>query len=236
MSYFLATDLLQLNTVSILEGEEAKHLLLSRRIKVGEQIEVQDSNYARFLCTVQKINKKSLEFAPIKKLVTPQEHSTTIVLYQALVAEQALDTIIKKATELGAHGIVIFPAEYSPHSLRPEKVARWKKIAQEAAKQCGRVRATTIAIDSFENILGTAITRQTFYLSQHASETVVHSQKIIQRSKEIAILVGPEGGWSNLEQQRLASSTAQPLVLSQFVLRADTAAIAALAQINLFVS
>ncbi len=236
MSYFLTTESLALNAPTTLEGDEAKHLLLSRRIKVGEEIEMQDSQNKRFLCIVEKINKKSLAFTPIKKLNTPAEYSTNIILCQALIAEQALDIIIQKSTELGVHEIVIFTADHSPRAARPEKMRRWEKIAKEAAKQCGRAKATQIAFGSLTDILTPTIPSKIFYLSQHAARTLADSRTPFSAEKNITILVGPEGGWSDAEQKILATSEATGLLLSPFTLRAETAAIAAISQISLFLS
>lgn len=236
MSYFLTTNSLELNTSSTLAGDEANHLLLSRRIKVGEEIEVQDSHNKRFLCTVEKIHKKSLEFTPIKKLITPKEYGTKIVLCQGLVAEQALDIIIQKSTELGVHEIIIFSADHSPRSIKPEKLGRWEKIAIEAAKQCGRIQGANIKLSSFSDILKTTTQGTAYYLSQHANKTFTQLKTIPASKKNVILLVGPEGGWSETEQKTLASSQAVPLLLSPFTLRAETAAITAISQISLFLS
>lgn len=236
MSYFLTTTPLQLNTAHTIQGDEAKHLLLSRRIKVGEEIEVQDAKDNRFVCIVEKVGKKSLEYLPTQKLVTPDEYSTHITLCQALIAEQTLDIVIQKATELGVQTIVIFPSDHSPNSFKPEKIDRWKKIAQEAAKQCGRVRPPQIILNTLTTLLKESLTHNTFYLSQHAELTLLRAQKNITKGGKVIILVGPEGGWSSTEQDDLSASHAAGLKLSQFVLRAETAAIAAVSQISLFIS
>lgn len=236
MSYFLTSTPLQLNTIHTIEGDEARHLLLSRRIKTGEEIELQDTKQERFICIVQKIGKKSLECVPVQKLVPPKEYTTHITLCQALIAEQALDVIIQKATELGAHAIVIFPSERSPHSLKPEKTDRWKKIAQEAAKQCGRTYPPQIILSTFTHLLDESTRHATFFTSQHAAQTLAELKQSSPTEKEIRILVGPEGGWSDTEQTQLLDSSAQGILLSRFILRAETAAITALGQISLYIS
>ncbi len=236
MSYFLTTESLQLDTPSVLEGEEAKHLLLSRRIKVGEKIEVQDSQRARFLCTVEKLSKKSLGFIPIQKLAAPKEYATHITLCQALIAEQALDIIIQKSTELGVHEIIIFTADRSPFTVRPEKIARWEKIATEAAKQCGRTRGAAISLGALPDIVHTKNLLPLLYLSQHATQTITSSSPILTDAKNISLLVGPEGGWSKTEEALFLSCQAAPLLLSPFTLRTETAAIAAVSQLSLFIS
>ncbi len=142
MSYFLSAQPLRLGQPAILTGPEAGHVLLSRRIKKGQAIVLQDSTPARYLCQVTAISKRQLTVLPEQVISIPPELPRQIVLFQAFVAEKALDFILQKSTELGASKVVLFNAQNTATRLTSEMVAqkneRWQKILWEAAKQCDR--------------------------------------------------------------------------------------------------
>jgi 16S rRNA (uracil1498-N3)-methyltransferase len=132
MSYFITEGRLTVGAEALLEGPEAKHALLSRRMRTGELIEIQDQAGQRFSCQIKAVGKTELLCMVIKQVIAPNEYKTHVILCQALIAEQALDFVIQKATELGAYKVCIFQAEHSPRKLQIDKHARWNRIAAEA--------------------------------------------------------------------------------------------------------
>jgi 16S rRNA (uracil1498-N3)-methyltransferase len=235
MSYFLSDQNLRLNTEVIISGPEAAHILLSRRIKLGEKIVLQDGNAKRFLCEVLAANKKTLTVRPVQEVSVPQELSTSLALYQSVVSEKALDFIFQKATELGASEIVLFNSTNTATKLTQlifnKKLDRWSKILWEAAKQSGRSKIPDLKfLPALDNVVGDAKRFEKF-LVLDASGASLKSK--ITNLKSIALIVGPEGGLIPLELDQLQSAQNSQLVsISPFVLRAETAAIAGLAIIQ----
>lgn len=224
MSYFISPTPLNTRDVCTLSGDEAKHLLLARRVKIGETVEVQDPNYDRFLCRITHIDKKGVALEVLSPVTTPPEPAVLVTVYQALIAQQALDIIIQKSTELGVQTLAVFQADYSPATLRPEKLERWQRISLEAAKQCGRSKPITITTATLPDILK-SIQTPCFYLSQHAAKSLTNL--LPNHTEHCSLLIGPEGGWSKQEEQAFAGQPITPALLAGFVLRAETAAISA---------
>jgi 16S rRNA (uracil1498-N3)-methyltransferase len=141
------------------------------------------------------------------------------MLCLAQVKTNALDVSVRMATEVGITHIAVFVSERS--IARADKVNRWGRIAMAAAKQCGRNDIPDI--QWFKNMQD---------MGKMVSETVAHrfialpgapSSKIPTDS-HTSILVGPEGGFTPKEVTWALENGFQSVGLSQWTLRADTAA------------
>src|SRR4051812_12837296 len=98
MSYFLSGQNLEIGKQYALVGEEARHILLSRRMKVGEEFNLQGADGKRFVVELTEVNKNRLTVRAISKISIPQEPKTPIVLLQAVINEKAFDFILQKGT------------------------------------------------------------------------------------------------------------------------------------------
>lgn len=240
MSYFFSKKDLKIGEEFALSGEEAGHLILSRRIKVGEKIKVQDVAQRRFLAEVLAAGRGELKLRVLAELPVPAEPALAITIFPALIKEKQLDFILQKSTELGAHAVHFFNAANTPlnlSELSEHKLTRWQKICQEAAKQSERVSIPAL---DFSANLSEVIKRATgldllLILDVSGKEKVSAlleklKQQNLAAPKFLGIIIGPEGG---LTEQELAEcqklSNAHLIKLGPRVLRAETAAIAALA-------
>ena len=228
MSYFLYSGKLHINIPATLDKEEAAHLLLSRRVKVGEQIEVQDTIPNRFICSVSKLGKKDVTLNPLYQVELPPPPKRTVHVYQAYTAEQTIHTIIQKLTELGVQTLSIFPSKHSPARPLGDKLSRWQRISLEAAKQSGRPLPVSIRLDTFTNFIKTCTPEsQNIFLSQHAPKRLVDLLSKTKASAPIHLWIGPEGGWTPDEEAQLTAQGAEPACMGPYTLRAETAAIVA---------
>ncbi len=232
MPYFLASEPILKNSEFELEGEEAFHLKLSHRVQVGEQVKIQDPNGVRYVCEVVKVGTKTLRLKSLQQLVVPEEPVPHVTLFQSLVSEKALDFILQKSTELGANAIVLFYPDHVAAKLSLERQAlkakRYQKILWESAKQSERVRPPVLFI---------AATMQELFFQLKVLDIVLVLDKSgvkfnpshIETVKNIGVVVGPEGGWSLPELEKFKSlSNSQVISLGPILLRAETAALAAL--------
>lgn len=226
MSYFLCQDPLEIGEAGSLTDTEAHHALHARRVRTGEHIEVQDGHERRFQAVVTKTNKHTVQFSVIAAIPTPPEPKRLLTLCMALTASATLDTVAQKATELGVHALVLFPADHSPNVKAIAKTDRWHKIAIEAAKQSGRARPATVlyAPSLAETLVLPAAVR--FYATQHAPTSPALPTPL---PDSVCVWVGPEGGYSEKEVQAFAQANVTPLRLPGYVLRSETAALASMA-------
>ncbi|MCP4750735.1 MAG: 16S rRNA (uracil(1498)-N(3))-methyltransferase [Proteobacteria bacterium] len=232
MSYFIFDGTVQLGKSFIIKGEEASHILQSRRIRPGEIIRIQDRSARRYDARVEESGSRKVTLCPLNIRDIAPESELRIHLYQALVKEKALDAIVRKTTELGVAGIRFFQSRYSqrlkPGSDVDKKRIRWEKIALEACKQSDRAKPPVIAfLPELSDVLqfmrhdaDDAV--QTICMSI-SGESVALDQ-LSMESNALNVLIGPEGGW---DRNELDSLTCTKVHLGPRILRADTAAISA---------
>jgi 16S rRNA (uracil1498-N3)-methyltransferase len=210
-----------------LAGDEAEHLSRVLRAEVGQRYEICDG--ARlYLGEIVEARKRAVRFRVIEELPVP-EPAMRITLLASLIKFDRFEWMIEKATELGVESIVPVQAERSEVGLQlaaGKRVERWSKIARAAAQQSRRVRAPEISAPvSFREAAQTAAD-QRFYLEEAPGCPSLRSA-LGGGAATVAILVGPEGGWTDRERALLAGWVA--VSLGPLILRAETAAIAALA-------
>lgn len=231
MSYFLSNKPLKAEEIVELTGDEARHILLSRRMEVGEIIEIQGPDNKRFNAEVILVDRKSLQIQALEEIPTPEESPLSITIFQALIKEQPLDFIIQKTTELGVDKLVLFNSENSIERFKDmdKKLMRWRKIGEEAAKQSGRVRAVKIEyLDKPEYVekVSTEL-NHLFLLEPSSKNTFLELFEKNRVADKIGILVGPEGGFTEEEVKDFSKiKNLTPVGMGSRILRADTAAIA----------
>ncbi len=235
MSYFLSGQKLQADKEYKLEGEEAGHVLLSRRIKKGEKVNLQGVDEKRYLVEVVQVGKKDLVVNVLEEIPTPQELKAELVLLQSAVSEKALDFIFQKSTELQASKIILFNSQNTATRLTKEqfekKYQRWNKILWEAAKQSDRVRPPKLEfLEGVREVLSAASGFNKFILLDPEGDSFRNSKFEIQNSNSFGIVIGPEGGFTSQEVSQFKKlPNCQLVSLGPILLRAETAAIASLA-------
>jgi 16S rRNA (uracil1498-N3)-methyltransferase len=150
-----------------------------------------------------------------------------------------MDFVVEKATELGVQKILPFTSTFSVPKLDADKIAartaRWRKIALSATKQCGRTRVPEILpICKFET-LAKSDSGQTLKLlfwedEQHQSLRQAHEK--YSETKALLLAIGPEGGFANQEAELAKSHGFEPIQIGRRILRAETAALAALSLVQ----
>lgn len=232
MTYFLTDETLEVGKEYTLKGEEASHILKSRRLKKGEGFHIQDAMNTRFKVSPRELHRHHLTFIPVEKVECPKEPEFKIHLFQALVKEKAADFIIQKATELGVSRLYFFESQNSQilksQKEIDKKLERWKKIALEACKQSDRLTPPDIFFEKDISCVS-SIAKQsleafpTFILDIEGKGAA--ASDALKSLKGVNILVGPEGGFIEEEFSELKT---EKLYLGPRVLRADTAAISSL--------
>ena len=118
MSYFLSKDNLSVGDVFEIKSAEAGHIIKSRRMVAGDTFKVQDAAGRKFNARLDAVSKGHIKAKVLLQEESTPEPQIKVIILQALVKEKALDYILQKCTELGAHEIVIFNAGLSPIKLK----------------------------------------------------------------------------------------------------------------------
>ena len=222
----------------VITGENAHHISRSLRMMVGESITVSDMNNIEYKCTLEKFTDNSV-IARIEEKYTPDvESCVRIHLFQALPKGEKLDFIIQKSVECGAYEIIPFESDRCVAKVKQEvegrKSERRNKIALEAAKQCGRAIVPVVhPTVSFSQMISMASSADLALFCYEGDGTIsignaIKEAKIDRELKDIAIIIGSEGGFSPLEADIARKNGHKMIGLGKRILRAETAAIFAL--------
>jgi len=197
------------------------------RLKPGDEVYVFDGHGHEFRCTVSDAKRDSAELR-IEAEVEPAkpESQLQLNLCVALLKGEKFDLVVQKATELGVSKVTPLITRYADIHLRDaadatKRVARWQRIALEAAKQSGRAFVPEIGLPvTFEEAL------KIEGLGVMFSERGGAELKDLQGTNSITALVGSEGGWSDEEIDTARARNFHIVTLGGRILRAETAAIA----------
>ena len=218
------------NSSLYVEGDDARHIARSLRMAVGDEITVSDGEGTEYLCRLSRIRDDRCDAQIIKSSPSPSESPVKITLFMAYPKGDKLETVIQKAVELGACRIV--PFESSRCIKRPkadkaqEKTARLQRIAEEAAKQCGRgiLPRVELPVD-FRKALGMANESELrlFCYEGEGTESLraVLSEK--SEAESISVMVGSEGGFSAEEAALAKERGMRSVNLGPRILRCETA-------------
>jgi 16S rRNA (uracil1498-N3)-methyltransferase len=222
-----------------LAGAEAEHLTRVLRAEAGQVYEI-SNNQRKYLAQIETARKTSVVFRVMEELPPPRERSV-VCLYPALFKFDRFEWMVQKVTELGVDAITCFEAVRSERGLAQaaqKRAARWARVAHEASEQSRRITLPEIAKPApFAAILQAECDAK-LLLDEEADAPNLYAvvnecwpeRKATQR---IGILLGTEGGWTEGERTRALEAGWQRCSLGDMVLRAETAAIAALSSINL---
>jgi 16S rRNA (uracil1498-N3)-methyltransferase len=214
-----------------LRGYDARHLTRVLRAQPGQLYEITDSRCA-YLAEISEARGDCVLFRVLEPVASP-EPPVSITLLAALIKFERFEWIIEKATELGVERIQPVETARSEKGLlgaSQKRAERWARIAKESSQQSRRLRAPGILPAArFDAVLATAAGHR-FILDEAAAPPLLRVVPSgVERSASVALLAGPEGGWTEMERQQAVTVGWHPVSLSPYILRTETAAAAAVA-------
>jgi len=227
-----------------LTGEEHYHLSRVVRIRRGAMVDLFDEKGCCYRACVEHTGRERTRLRLIEEN-EPEIPRLRIVLAQSIIKSRKMETALQKGTELGVttfipivtHRSVIEPG------LNSGKIARWQRILREAMKQSGRSDPPEIKpVVQLSDFLETGGYGDKILLWERKGKPL---KEILQARSEagekttddpdsVVVLVGPEGGWTEEEYQRIMNHGYTAVTLGRNVLRSETAAIAGVAMIAHF--
>ena len=214
-----------------MRGDDARHLTRVLRVEAGQRFEITD-NQSAYLAEVEEARGERVRFRIVEPIDTVPP-PVRITLCAALIKFDRFEWIIEKATELGVDRILPVEAARSEKGLYDasrKRSERWARIARESSQQSRRVRSPEILPAArFDAALQTAADHR-FFLDEASPPPLL---KLLPETRSaadrVAVLTGPEGGWLESERTAAAAGGWKPASLGPLILRAETAAGAALA-------
>ena len=218
-------------------GADAHHLMHVMRARPGQEIIVVDDENQVARMEMTAFCETAVTLTLRERLAADTESPIQLVLALCLLKADKMDFVVQKAVELGAVGVVPVRSQNCVVRYDAKKAAgrrdRWQKIADEAAKQCGRtallsVEPVTDIEDFLQQEAANADTELIFCYENEQDQTVKDYLSQVT-AKRIVLLIGPEGGFSLEEAAAVAEAGGHSVTLGPRILRAETAALAALA-------
>jgi 16S rRNA (uracil1498-N3)-methyltransferase len=221
----------------ILDGDETHHLVHVLRVRRGAPARVFDGEGHEWEGHVESLDRRGAVLDGLRPVAALAEPAVAVTVIAGLLRGAAMDTLVRDAVTLGARAIVPAHTEFSSVSRRADAlaslVARWRRIAIGACKQCGRAvvpdlvppeplaaalrRPAAVRLILVEPTSGLAALRRIEDLAARA------------RDGGAAIAIGPEGGWGPADLERASQAGFLAWSLGTQVLRAEHVPVAALA-------
>ncbi|HEX2919283.1 MAG TPA: RsmE family RNA methyltransferase [Edaphobacter sp.] len=214
-----------------LTGEQAAHLARVLRATPGQTYDVVAGGFL-YRAEITSVQPEEVVFALHEELET--EASIPLHLLLAVFKFDHMEWAIEKATELGVDSITPILARRTEKHLSQaaaKRAERWRRIALESAKQSRRTTIPTIGEPvSLKSALENASASVRILLSETEQDsTIASALKTAPATATYALAIGPEGGWTAEEMGLFTAQKWQPVTLGPRILRAETAAISAIA-------
>ena len=221
------------NGVLVLQGENAHHAGRVLRLRPGEAVTLCDGKGTDYDCTVERLDKDAVICRVHDCHPADTEPKQRLTLFMALPKGDKMEWIVQKAVELGVSNIVPSKNCVSRPDKTDKKVERWRKIAAEAAKQCGRGVLPTVGavIPVGQAIAQAAQSETALFLYENERQTGLRDALAAGVGKDVSLLVGPEGGFAPEEAEAARQAGLKSVSLGTRILRCETAPVAALAAI-----
>lgn len=206
----------------------AHHAIRVLRLADGADIVLFDGQGAQYPATLRMEGKKGYAFLG-QAQAPATELAGRITVLQGIASGDKMDWIIEKAVEIGVCHFVPVRARRSVLQLNAERqakrLAHWQRVIESASEQCGRNRLMTLSEPlTLADYFRQPRTGLHLFCDPDAPQTL--AQAISPDQQDIVILIGPEGGWADEEQEAALRAQAQAIRFGRRVLRTETAALA----------
>lgn len=226
------------NSIFIRKKEDIRHIARVLRLREGDQVEISDSCQWEYKAELTRICEELVEARILDKQRFSREPEVQVTLFQGIPKQSKMESIVQKCVELGVYRIVPVFMDRTvvvDKGNFGKKLERWQKVSAEAVKQCrrgiipeisGAIRSSELpkALDGFDLVL--------FPYENETGRTMKDClRNLKERPERIAVIIGPEGGFSDQEADHLKESGADCVTLGKTILRTETAGPAALSMI-----
>ena len=223
------------NFIELIDDENFFHLTRVLRIKTGEVIKFIDENKTVYKAKASKITKNSLEAEIIQSFTSERYLKHNIVLIQSILMNDAQNLLIANAVQTGVKEIypVISDNVSPPAKTLKNKKEKWEKIALENFKQCER--ADTVKINEISNLNEALCNFKKenilIFAEKNENHTLNTMLQNIDISSGIAVVIGPEGGFSEKEFDYFKKENYKLITLGKMIYKAPNAVVSAISNV-----
>ena len=221
-----------------IEGSDVNHIANVLRMKPGEELLISVKGDWDYLCKIVDIETDRVNLKVLESM-EQRELPVNITLLQGIPKSDKLEMIIQKAVELGVSEIIPVKTKRVVVKIEEKKQAskanRWNAIAESAAKQSKRSIIPKVHEPmSIDNALEIVKDFGVKLIPYENADGIDKTRKILDsmdKTKDIAVFIGPEGGFEESEVERIKNSGFEVITLGKRILRTETAGLALLSNI-----
>lgn len=228
-SFFTEPENISGNTVVL--TEDAAHIKKVLRMKVGDKILVFDGSGRELTCEISEIQDSGIACSILSESFSESEPEIKVTVFQGIPKSDKMEQIIQKCVELGVYRIVPVRTDRAVAKVNgTEKIKRWNKISREAVKQCGRglVPEVTEPVSFKEAVASLKeleLAVMPYEVLGHGGEKGLKELLVKNKGvKNIGIIIGPEGGFSDSEALFAQESGISAVGIGRRILRTETVA------------
>ena len=208
------------------DGDEAHHGVNVLRLKTSEEVKISDGVGNWGVGTVSQVNKKSFTVEILDRGFEPASKQRVVVV-QAILKNDANKEAVDFLTQVGADEIIPWQSQHSIGKFDDKSLSKWQSAARESSRQSRRVRIPVISnAYSTENLILKIQDLQNIFVLHESADNRL-SQIEINQEADVILIVGPEGGLSEIEVNTFVTAGAKIVRLGESVLRAANAGAAA---------
>jgi len=234
--FFVNQNQIEDQVIRIVRKEDIHHIKTVLRLRAGDRIEISDGKQLEYEGIIGQYDPDGLKVEIVSHQAFAREPEVRITLFQGIPKLGKMDFIIQKAVELGVSEVVpVFMARTvaTDKGNVGKKLVRYEMIAEEAAAQCGRgivpyIRQAIPFAKIFESL---DLDSTVLFLYENEKNTTIKEilRGLPKKPKQLALIVGPEGGFDAKEAELLKEKGIPCVTLGKTILRTETAGLAALA-------
>lgn len=211
-----------------LNAERSHYLCRVLRLRADAAVSVFNGDGSAWSARIEQADSRSCRLMIYSRQLAEAAPLCRLHLAQALLKRERQDYVLQKATELGATDIWLLQTERTEARVRPDRMAsrleHWRRVLQSACEQCGRLRPPALHVPTTLEELWPGFEDVSCYILQPGAPILTGPAA----PADTALIIGPEGGFSELELRTAAAHGAIAAGIGELVLRADTAPQAAL--------
>jgi 16S rRNA (uracil1498-N3)-methyltransferase len=235
--FFVSPENIGADNIIIDNKEDLHHMIKVLRLSEGDKIDVSDSVLWEYRGEIVSLDSDEAEVKILDKQKFTAEPEVKVTLFQGVPKQGKMEVIVQKCVELGVERIVPVFMDRTvvvDKGNFGKKIQRWQKVSDEAVKQCKRGIIPEVAdslktkeaieqFDEFDLVL--------FPYENEEGKTIKDELKNCGDVKNIAVIIGPEGGFSDEEAELIVAAGGKSVSLGKTTLRTETAGMAAIAMI-----
>lgn len=218
----------------IIDGADVNHIKNVLRMKTGEEVMVSGGNNTDYHCRISEISDDEIRLSIVERLESDKELPARIHIFQGLPKSDKMELIIQKCVELGVYEIIPVSMKRCVVKLDDKKasskIARWQAISESAAKQSGRSIIPCVRnVMSYKEAINYAFTMDYTIVPYELAEGMEATKAALANIKpgmDVAVFIGPEGGFDVSEIAEAGEKGMVPISLGKRILRTETAGLA----------